>query len=222
MRPVKEIWQTATNPTCLPATLLLAGVMLYWLISLFGITADDAASDHVGSSDNEASISEASNNGQSHLAAEIASATLRFLNAKGVPFMVVMSILITYLWGSLVFGSMNLPPSLPMLSVILSVGSLVVAIILTSITAIPLKPWYAKLKFEDEPLIPIVGRVGTVRSNEITNQFGQVEVQDKHGPMFINARLAEGQENLTKNSEVIIISLDQEKLVYTVRSTESH
>ena len=41
MRPVKELWQTATNPTVLPATLLLIPVMLYWIIGLFGLTDGD-------------------------------------------------------------------------------------------------------------------------------------------------------------------------------------
>jgi hypothetical protein len=213
MRPVKEIWEIAISPTCLPATLLLAGTMVYWLISLIGLAGDGGETDI-----DDGSSADSDGSG---IVSGVTSAMLRLLNAKGIPFMVVMSILSIYLWGGTVFGIMNLPSQLPFYSLILTGGSAALAIVLTSFTAIPLKPLFAKLRLEDEPLIPIVGRVGKVRSNEITSTFGQVEVPDRHGPMLINAHLSEGQEPLAKNTSVLIISLDQEKLVYTVCRTES-
>jgi hypothetical protein len=213
MRPVKQIWDIAISPTCLPATLLLAGTMVYWIIGLVGLAGDGFDVDT-----DDGSAAEANSDG---VISEITSLTLRLLNAKGIPFMLVMSILSIYLWGGMVFGIMNLPTQLPLYPLILTGGSATLAIALTSLTAIPLKPLFAKLKLEDAPLVPIVGRVGIVRSNEITSTFGQVEVPDKHGPMLINAHLSEGHEPLAKNASVLIISLDQEKLVYTVCSTES-
>jgi hypothetical protein len=208
---VKQIWEIAISPACLPATLLLGATTLYWLVGLIGLAGGglDVDADDAGDAHSDGIVS------------EITSVTLRLLNAKGIPFMLVMSILSIYLWGGTVFGIMNLPSQLPLYSLILTGVPAIMAMVLTSLTAIPLKPLFAKLKFEDAPLVPTVGRVGIVRSNEITSTFGQVEVPDKHGPMLINARLSEGHQPLAKNASVLIISLDQEKLIYTVCSTES-
>lgn len=210
---MKEIWHTALNPTCLPATLLLGVVLLYWILGLLGIAgSDDGGAD---------SHDDASSDGGENWVGEITGAMLRMLNAKGIPFMVVISILVIFLWGCMVWGFMILPKSLPLFSLWLSLGSLVAALILTSIVAMPLKPLYEKIRFDDEPHIPVIGRVGKVRSNSISTTFGQVEIPDASGPMFINARLSEDHPDLEKGSEVIVISLDKEKLVYTVRSTQA-
>lgn len=213
MRPVKEIWHTAISPNCLPATLLLAGTMVYWIASLVGIVGEDLITEG-----NDSDSSSTNGHGLFH---EIASVTLGLLNSRGIPFMLVMTIVSIYLWGGMIFGTMHLPEKTPFYSLILSGGSVTLAVFLTSITAIPLKPLFAKLQLEDEPALPIVGRVGTVRSNEITTSFGQVEIPDRHGPMLIHARLSPDQKPLAKNSQVLIISIDQEKLVYTVIPTES-
>jgi len=212
MRPVKELWQTATNPTVLPATLLLIPVMLYWIIGLFGLTDGDVGDSGDG---------DGSSSGEGHFVSDITGAMLRLVNASEIPFMVVMSLLCIYFWSGMVLGSMLLPFSGEWFVWALTGGALLAALIFTRLTVIPLKPLVRAIRFDKDQPIPVIGRTGTVRSHELTENFGQVEVADAHGPMFLNARLIDEGLTLHKGDEVIIVSLNSEKMIYSVKSTNN-
>ena len=63
----------------------------------------------------------------------------------------------------------------------------------------------------------VVGRSGKVRSHELDEQSGQVEIEEKGEVILINARLADGSEPLSQGAEVIVYDYNDERGIYYVR-----
>lgn len=218
---MKELWQTATNSTVLPATLLLIPVLLYWVVGLFGMTDGDAGGDSDAGGEGDSGDGDSSDGGGGHFISDVTGAMLRLVNASEIPFMVVISLLSIFFWLAMVLGSMLLPFSGGWFDWALTGGALVAALLMTRLAVIPLKPLVRAIRFDKDVQVPVIGRTATVRSHELTTHFGQVEVPDAHGPMFLNARLIDEGLTLRKGDEVIIVSLNSEKMIYSVKSTHN-
>jgi hypothetical protein len=201
---VKELWEQAVLPYNLPLTILLGAVVLFWLLTLLGIFGTDSFD------------LDMDGDGEVH-AGDIAGALLRFVNAGYVPVTVVLSVLVLATWLLSVLVNYHFNPGH---SMALAAGYLVLAliagVILTKLVTQPLVPLMRRLK-EAEDAKPVLGELGVVRSIEITDRYGQVEVVREDGaPALLNARLTEGAVPLGRGAEVAVLSFDESAGVYLV------
>lgn len=215
MRAVKEIWQLAISPGILPATLLLIPVGLYWIIGLMGLF--DLNLDGADSIDLDVNGDGEIDSSDGFLPG-LMSSVLKIVNASDIPLMLVISLISVLLWGSMMIGTMIVGVGSFLAGWPLALISLVVAILLCRFAVMPLKPFFRRMREEEEHHEPVIGRTGVVRSGELTDQFGQVEVSDKHGPMLLNARLSLGDAPINRGQEVLVFDFDQASGIYYVRS----
>jgi hypothetical protein len=207
---VKEIWNLAISTPMLPLTLLLVPVSIYWLLSIVGAVDHDLFGVDLDAAD--------SHHGDSHPMAELMHGALRILNAKGVPVMMVLSILIAYLWGCSMLGNLWFNPGLAGgKGLLVSAGGLAAAVILTRFTVTPLLPLFRLIQEDPEAAKPVLGRSGIVRTAFVNERDGQVEIENSGAPLLLNARTAAGSPPLPRGTAVLVIQYDESTGIYIVR-----
>ncbi len=207
---MKEIWELATSAPVLPLTILLVPVGIYWLLSFIGAVDHDLFGVDLDGTDGH--------HGHDHPFLGWMHGALRILNAKGVPVMIVLSILIVYLWGSAMLGNLWFNPDLAAgRGSLVGLGALFAALVLTRLTVTPLKPLFLLIQDDVEPAKPVIGRSGTVRSATVGPREGQVEVENSGAPLLLNARTAEGDEPIPRGAPVLVIRYEESSGIYIVR-----
>ena len=207
---MKEIWNLAISAPMLPLTILLVPVAIYWVLSIIGAVDHDLLGVDMDGADGD--------HGHDHPVADGIHGVLRILNAKGIPLMVVLSVLVIYLWGCSMLGNLWFNPTLSGgTGSIVCIAALVVALILTRFTVAPLKPLFRLIQDDPEPAQPVVGRSGIVRTAVVTEREGQVEVPNPGAPLLLNARIAEGSTAIPRGTEVLVIRYDADTGIHFVR-----
>ncbi|MCW1921882.1 hypothetical protein OKA05_04920 [Luteolibacter arcticus] len=195
----------------LPLTILLVPVGIYWLLSIIGAVDHDLFGVDLDSTDGH--------HGDDHPVGELMHGALRLLNAKGVPVMMVLSILIAYLWGCSMLGNLWFNPALTGgKGLLVSVGGLAAAIVFTRLTVSPLRPLFLLMQDDPEAAKPVLGRSGIVRTAFVNEREGQIEVENSGAPLLLNARTAGDSTPLPRGSSVLIIRYDDATGIYIVRS----
>ena len=146
-------------------------------------------------------------------------ATLRFLGASDAPIMFVLTLFALYTWGGNMLANYYFNDAGTNAQAnILLLGVVVGALILTKITVRPLRPVMKMMRSASSPgSKPVTGLQGTVRSKEITTDYGQVEIYVDSASILLNARLSDGCAPVLRGSEVLIVSKDEERDLYIVR-----
>ncbi len=218
-----EFFAEAFNALNLPVTILLGLVMLYWVISLLGVIdfefldgLADLDPDVEVDADTELETDSARTSGGG-----ILHSVLNFLNATDVPLLFVISLIVLCLWVLNLVGNHYLnPESDALIASGVTVGSLIGAVFLTKFLTRPLTPLMRSFKISEEHQEPIVGREGVVRSSEVSQTYGQVEVASKGAPLLLHARVGEGRAPIPKGEKIIVIAKQENGGAYLVRSLE--
>ena len=210
---MKEIWQLAISPGVLPATLLLIPILLYWIVGALGVFNLDL--DGVDPSAMDANGDGVTDH-HDGVFANVMGGMTRLVNAQDIPLMVILTLITLFLWSSLMISHFLFAAVAP--SWMLAIASLVASIVLTRLATIPLRPFFLALKKDSENHVPVVGRSGVVRTHELTDSHGQIEVPDPMGPMLLNARVKPGVAPLRKGDEVIVFEFDSSRSIYYVKS----
>ena len=238
-----EIFQEAIKGYNLPLTILLGLIVLYWVITMFGLidhdsidgalgldTGDghdfghdgDAGDAHGGDSDghghsDDDGLDDSSDGDASSSDGNVLHAILRFLGVGDAPLMFVLSVFVLFLWCGNVFANLyfNEDQSSGRANLMLLIV-FVSAFILTKLIIRPLRP-LMKLMRTNEVHKPMAGQAGTVRSKQLTEEFGQVEVIQDGASVLLNARLSEGCDPVLRGSEVLVVAKDDEKDLYIAR-----
>jgi hypothetical protein len=199
----------------LPMTILLVPVGIYWLLSIVGAVDHDILGLDLDNMDGH----HGHDVNDGHPFSEFMHGALRILNAQGVPVMMLLSILIAYLWGCSMLGNLWFNKALSGgTGTLISIGALVVAILLTRLTVTPLKPLFRLIQDDPEPPKPVLGRTGVVRTAQVNEREGQVEVENAGAPLLLNARTATGSPPLPRGTSVLVIRYDDSTGLYIVRS----
>ncbi len=208
---MKEIWELATSAPVLPLTILLVPVGIYWLLSFIGAVDHDLFGVDLDGTDGH--------HGHDHPFLGWMHGALRILNAKGVPVMIVLSVLIVYLWGCTMLGNLWFNPELAAgRGSLICLGALAAALVLTRLTVTPLKPLFLLIQDDVEPAKPVIGRSGIVRTAFVNERDGQVEIENAGAPLLLNARTAEGDEPISRGTAVLVIHHEESSGIYIVRS----
>ncbi|HEX7862381.1 MAG TPA: hypothetical protein VF773_18735 [Verrucomicrobiae bacterium] len=213
------------RPVNLPFTALLGMVTVYWLLVLLGaLDFDSEPSVDLHSHDvdvNGAAGAHDVDHGGVHGVGAIKS-LLQFLNFGNVPSTIVLSVLVVSMWAiSLILNRMFNPfPGSVLIALGLLVPNLIVAALITKAATTPLKHLFNAMNKEREEHQPVLGRTCTILTSEVTDRFGQAEIQTSGAPLVINVRTY-GEATFAKGESALIIKEDKENNLYTVAKLTS-
>jgi hypothetical protein len=226
---VKEIWDLAISGQVLPFTFLLLPIGLYWILAALG-TLDlhflhldvdghaDAQVDAHADAHADGHADGGHESGHGHFLATFHGA-LKLVNATDVPLMIVLSILGIMMWGCAMLGNLWFnPQDTNLRGTIVGVGAIAGGLVLTRLLTEPLKPVFRAMKGDGTPNRPVIGRSGTVRTNELTDRSGQVQIEENGEVLLHTARRAEGADPLHRGTEVFVYGYDTEKGIYYVKN----
>ena len=216
------------RPVNLPFTALLGMVTVYWLLVLLGAldfdsepSVDVSHDVHVPGQVGAHDVDHAAAHVDGHDLGAIKS-LLQFLNFGNVPSMIVLSVLVVSMWAiSLILNRMFNPfPGSILIALGLLVPNLIVAALITKAATTPLKHLFNAMNKEREEHQPVLGRTCTILTSEVTDRFGQAEIQTSGSPLVINVRTY-GEATFSKGESALIIKEDKENNLYTVAKLTS-
>jgi hypothetical protein len=208
------------RPVNLPFTALVAMVAFYWLLVLLGALDFDS----------EPSLDLHSNGFQGHGAAGahdldhsgdalqsigVVKSFLQFLNFGSIPSMIVLSIMAVCIWTISLISNHYLNPGSYLLALGLLIPNLILTAFITKAATTPLKRVFESLNREYEEHKPVVGRTCTILTSEVTDAFGQAEIETSGAPLVINVR-SYSDASFSKGESALIIKEDKEQNLYTV------
>ncbi|MDB2346330.1 DUF1449 family protein [Verrucomicrobiales bacterium] len=212
---MSELLQESLRFYNFPITVCFVLVVLFWMITVFGIVDSDALEPNL---DLDADVDV---DAQVH-GGSIGLGLLRFFNLGEVPLMILLSVLITLVWAGAVALNYYFNPGQ---SFLIAGGWLfangVVSLLLTKFLTVPLKPLMRKLK-EGEKHRPVIGRACVIKTSEVTETFGQAEAEDDSGnPLLLHVRVSQGQKSLAKGDRALVVDTLDDAQTYVVRKLES-
>ncbi len=211
---VSEIWKQLTEIYNLPFTITFGLLCLYWLISVLGVFDFGTDVDLDIDADMDADISGLGG---------AMKGILSFVNAADVPIMLILTFIsgIGLILNITMNSAFNPNGNIWIAICIMLIGLLVSAVITRYVTR-PLKPLFQLLKKDEERKVPIIGRVGIVKSGSLDQEFGQVEVaHESNSPSLLNCVLSERNKPMKKGEKVLIIAQDEISQKYVVCSLHS-
>lgn len=201
-----ELFHAAFSGLNILYTVPLLLVLLYWCIVILGVIDFDAFDldldfDMDADLDVDADVDfDAGGAGGFSL--------LAFFNVGEAPLMFFISILLLVMWSISVQTNylldVNGPASIEnyrgWIALGLAIPNLVFSLFVTKFAVLPFK-WAKK---EHKPSTKLLGKACLVKSTEVNERFGQVEVPTDQSSLLLNARTQEG-ETLAKGEAATIL-----------------
>jgi len=242
------LFQELFSDVNLPATVLMIGVLLYWLMVIvgvfgldtidmgdadvdFGLDADvdldlDVGLDaDIGDLDINTGVDGAP---ATTVGGSTATGNEGFLKQLfeyfylgEIPIVIVASTLVFFLWiltyttnhyfnadkSMLVAAGWFLP-------------NLLISLLATRYAMIPFSIIFRKAPPEDKTREKLLGLIGVVKTSEVTEKFGQIELKIKNEPeMILNVRTKAG-EKLAKGDAAKLVQFDPENGTFLVELTK--
>jgi hypothetical protein len=142
-------------------------------------------------------------------------AALQFMNFGNVPAMIVVSVFALSLWTFSMIGNHYFNQGALQRAALLLVPNLIVTVLITKVATTPLKHLFTALNREYEEHQPVVGRTCTIITSEVTERFGQAQVETSGAPIIINVRSFDNAI-FSKGEMALIIKEDKENQLFTV------
>ncbi len=135
-----------------------------------------------------------------------------------VPVTVSVSFVVLIGWVFCSLGMLELPRLLPMvpglaISVVVGLGSLLLALPLSGVVSRPLAPLFKIHKAKSRR--SFIGETATVTTQRVDERFGQAEIHDGGAGLTVQVR-TRGENSLTKGDEALVISYDDAREAYVV------
>lgn len=213
---MKEFISVVSGFPTVVFTVLLGVIFLYWILAILGavdIDVLDFDADLEADVDTDAS-------GVSGL-----TGLLSTLGLSGPPVTVILSLLVVFSWLFSYFSSAHLLTLFPQgifhfgIGVGLSLLCFAMAIPITAIIIKPLKGLFvvhgAKSKSH------YIGALCKITTLEVTDTFGQAEIDDGEAGILISVRNAT-PNTLKKGDKAVVTAYDQSKGTYQVTSEGEH
>jgi hypothetical protein len=209
MKPFYQI--VASFPTIF-FTVLLIVVVIYWLFTILGVF-------DISLLDFDIDISA---DGDISSANALTGLMMRF-GLHGVPVTIIISLIVLFGWLLCYYLVYFLSPlfSTGLLRLLLGlpalIGSLYVAVLLTSFVIKPLRPFFHKT--QQETIKRVLGQVAIVRSSVVNEQFGEVSLADGGAGLILKARTM-GATEFHRGDRVVLLEYVPEQYVYRVISEQ--
>jgi hypothetical protein len=215
-----EFLYEAFRPVNLPFTAMMVMVTLYWvLVALGALDFHSEPSLEVGHIDHDVQVDghgDVTTGGEAAHDIGAVKSILHFLHFGDVPSMIVVSVMALSFWTGSMLGNHYFNSEGSFLrTVALFLPNLVVTALVTKAATMPLKKLFNALNRDVEEHMPVVGRTCTILTSEVTDRFGQAQVDTSGAPIVINVR-AYGEAAFSKGESALIIKEDKENNIFTV------
>jgi hypothetical protein len=215
------------RPVNLPFTALMGVVTCYWLLVLLGALDFDSEPSldlhshdvHVHGAVGAHDVDHATPHVDAHDIGAVKS-LLQFLNFGNVPSMIVVSILVLSMWTISMFSNRLYNPGSILIALGLLVPNLIITALITKVATTPLKHLFTALNKDYDEHKPVVGRTCMILTSEVTDKFGQAQIDTQGSPLVINVRTY-GDATFAKGESALIIKEDKENNLFTVAKLTS-
>ncbi len=212
---MNAVLQEAVSANNLPLTILLGLVAFYWIAAIVGLMDFDALDGFLGLDHESSGPAGAESEGG------FLNGLLKGIGLSDAPVFFILTLFSLFLWGGNVLGNIYFnPDGAAATGTLILVAALVLAFVVTRLTIRPLRP-LMRLMRDTEKRVPLAGLTGTVRSLEVTNHSGQVEVERDGASILLHARVGEGSDALPRGTRVLVVMEEGEQGAYLVRPLES-
>lgn len=215
-----EFLYEALRPVNLPFTALMGMVTIYWI--LVGLGAMDFHSEpslDVGDVGHDVHVdghAEVHHGGEVSHDVGAVKAILQFLHFGDMPSMIILSVMALSFWTCSMLGNHYFNGDGSFLrTALLFLPNLVITGLVTKVATMPLKRLFKELNRDVEEYKPVVGRTCTILTSEVTDRFGQAQVDTSGAPIVINVRTY-GEATFSKGESALIIKEDKENNIFTV------
>ena len=228
-----EFLKESVNYVNLPATTLMIMVLLYWLMIIIGVFGFDAI-DLDFDADVDVDISPEIDGGAVSTAPSTSfggntttgnegflRSVFEYFYLGEVPIVIVISFLALYFWMATLATNhyfnvdQNLIPSL-----LWMIPNTIGTLVLTRYSMIPFAIIFRKPPDEDKKREDMLGLVGVVTTSEVTEKFGQMELEKENGvEITLNIRTRPGVK-LGKGEAAKIMSFDYNAGTFLVELTK--
>ena len=206
-----ELIQAAFSPVNLVLTVLLILVVLYWLMVILGaLDVDlfdiDLDADIDADADADVDIADGG----------FLRGLLLFFYIGEIPIMILVSILVLSMWSISVIANYRLNPSGSMLiGLPILAGNFVASLFVCKVFFMPFRKFFKALSKDANASRPVIGRICTITTTEVSKKMGQAEMSSKGAPILINV-VAEGDHVFHKGDEAVVTGKNSENGVYTI------
>ena len=228
-----EFLNECIAPVNVLPTVLLGLVLAYWLFVIIGAVGvdsfdfdfdadvdvdvdidvdidggvDGAVDGHGGSSVHDAGGS-------------FTAGALNFMHASEVPILIIVSVFVMAWWLLNLVTNHFINPDLEILTwSLLTIPNLIFALVITKVMIYPLARYGTKETDIETKYREMIGTVAKVKTTEVTEKFGQIELEDDGPPVVYNARTNPG-EKLVRGDAAKIIGYDRDSGTYLVELTK--
>jgi hypothetical protein len=202
--------QVCFTGACLPATVLLLLVMLYWLLAIVaGLDLDffDFDLDVDGTADVESTLG-------------LGFVVLRFFNIGRMPLIIWLSIFaLTYWLASMLFDRLLDDPihrEELLYAFQFGIRDLAISLAATKLFTHPLRDKFEPV--EPNPPEELIGKQCVITTVEATEAFGQAQVKAEGAPLLLHVRTQEAV--LAKGDMAVIVGFDSKKNTYFVKKAD--
>lgn len=208
---MNEFFHEAISIANLPITILMGVVLLYWLMVILGVLGMDAIDLDFGA-DADLDIDP----GLDADAGGVFGEALAFLHIGEIPVMIIGSIVVFFMWTLSLISNyyLNSGDSI-LLAVAFLIPNVLISVLVTKGMVWP----FLHVFKNDQTLVDtrenMIGGKGVVKTSEVTENFGQVEIKIDGPPIVINARTRSG-ERLVKGDCAKIIAYNSANDTFTV------
>lgn len=208
---MQELLQESIRLINFPLTLLMGLVLLYWAFAMFGAMDMDFL--NFGPEvDLDLDVDAPPPGVMGHFSS--------FLHLGEAPVIVILSMLITFMWGfSMALNHYFNPGDSFLLGLLYLIPNFIVSITLTGIVAIPVAAFFKKLNVEETIKKDVIGDICEVASRRVDQRSGQAEVTMQGAPVLFNARTAYENEILTKGQKAVVVRKNDDG-TYIIKSLE--
>lgn len=209
-----EFYTTALTFPTLLYSILLAFCVVYWLLAATGLVDNDTIHGLLHHHDGLDGI----HTHHHHDGAADNAGMIAKLGLSGVPFMLILSVLVFFGWLITYFAQLLVLQYLPdSLRVLAGIGVLVAALlpglVLTSLLLRPVARLIMKLR----PPVPpsVLGKAGNVISPQVTETEGRAEFADGGAGLILQVRAPPGT-TFHRGDRVVLLSFDEQSHAYAV------
>lgn len=207
-----DIFKEFLYPVNLFLSILLGFVFLYWLLVIIG-AVDLEALDF----DLDADVDVDADADADVEVGGVRAALLHFINIGEVPLMVVLSVLLFSMWSiAFLVGHFFQIHSL-VLSIVLLIPNFLISFFLSGLVTRPLRLVFRALNQDSSDLpADLVGETGRVKTGQLDETFGQVEISRGGSTFLVEGRTSDG-EILKREETALVVRHDKEQGLYIVR-----
>ncbi len=196
------------KPVNLGLSVLLLVFILYWLITIIGgldLDYFDLDMDFGDDAD---------------LDADSGFSFLKYLGIGEAPLMVVLTCLVMFTWAMayIIFAVLNLY-SVP-LQLLILIPIFIASCFITHYVAKPFGYVFNLLNKSSDKPVKIIGQECTVTTGEVTESFGQAEIERDGSSIVIQARSKNG-EIFNRGDTALVVEEDREAGVWYIRKVNA-